>query len=82
MQSNKNVESTLQSPTAHVTRAAFNDSQPMGVDEVDHHLTADSEEIENILMEWDGTKRQLNAERQRCTELEDQLSSLGECVCV
>lgn len=33
----------------------------------------------NIITELDGTKRQLTVERQRVTELEDQLSSLSKC---
>lgn len=59
-----------------------NDSQAMGVDEVDQRQqaadTCDSEELETILTELDGTKRQLNSERLRVSELEDQLSSLSE----
>lgn len=53
----------------------------MGIDEVDRRLaaeTCDNDEIMNIITEMDGTKRQLNAERQRVSELEDQLSSLSK----
>lgn len=74
------MASTIQ-PTPYVNvRSEMNDSEPMmGIDEVDRQLaaTCDSEELENILTELDGTKRQLNSERQRVSELEDQLSSLG-----
>lgn len=54
----------------------------MGVDEVDRSLveTCDNEEIMNIITEMDGTKRQLVAERQRVSELEDQLSSLSKSI--
>lgn len=57
-----------------------NDIQALGIDEVDRRLaeTCDNEEIMNIITEMDGTKRQLNAERQRVSELEDQLSSLSK----
>lgn len=53
----------------------------IGFDEVDHRFTehCDNDEIINIITEFDGTKRQLTAERQRVTELEDQLSSLSKC---
>lgn len=79
VQSNKNVESTGQ-PNA-TRQPTFNDSRPMGIDEVDHQLAhpCDSEEFENILAELEGTKRQLNSERLRVSELEDQLSSLSKC---
>lgn len=56
--------------------------QPLGYDEVDQDRrlaeTCDNEEIMNIITDLDGTKRQLNAERQRVSELEDQLSSLSK----
>lgn len=75
------MASTIQ-PMPYVNvRSETNDSEPMtGIDEVDRQLaaTCDSEELENILTELDGTKRQLNSERQRVSELEDQLSSLGK----
>lgn len=60
--------------------ATTNDIQELGIDEVDRRLaeTCDNEEIMNIITEMDGTKRQLNAERQRVSELEDQLSSLSK----
>lgn len=59
-----------------------NDIQATGIDEVDRRLaeSCDNEEIMNLITEWDGTKRQLNAERQRVSELEDQLSSLSMCL--
>lgn len=53
--------------------------QSIGYDEVDRlGVTCDNEEIETIITELDGTKRQLAAERQRVSELEDQLSSLSK----
>ncbi|XP_055297106.1 cerebellar degeneration-related protein 2 isoform X2 [Sitodiplosis mosellana] len=75
--SNKNMSSTSQIDVV-VAHAMTSDSQAMGIDEVDRRLaeTCDNEEIMNIITELDGTKRQLNAERQRVSELEDQLSSL------
>lgn len=63
------------------TTAIGNDHDAMGIDEVDRRLaaeTCDNDEIMNIITELDGTKRQLNAERQRVSELEDQLSSLSK----
>lgn len=59
-----------------------NDIQTAGVDEVDRRLaeTCDNEEIMNIITELDGTKRQLNVERLRVSELEDQLSSLSKII--
>lgn len=50
------------------------------MDEVDRRLaeTCDNEEIMTIITEFDVTQRQLNAERQRVSELEDQLSSLSK----
>lgn len=57
------------------------DNQTSGIDEVDRTFVenCDNEEILNIITELDGTKRQLTAERQRISELEDQLSSLSKC---
>lgn len=58
------------------------DEQTIGIDEVDRRFTehCDNEEIIHMITELDGTKRQLGAERQRVTELEDQLSSLSKCL--
>lgn len=80
LQSNKNVENTSQSKPSSIYSQTPNESQFIGIDEVDRRLaeTCDNEEIENIITELDGTKRQLNAERQRVSELEDQLSSLSK----
>lgn len=58
----------IETVATHVT----SDVQSIGVDEVDHS------EIINIITELEGTKRQLNVERQRVSELEDQLSSLSK----
>lgn len=77
MQSNKNMsKSRMETAAVHATT---DDIQLAGIDEVDRRLaeTCDNEEIMNIITEMDGTKRQLNAERQRVSELEDQLSSLS-----
>lgn len=62
-----------------MAHASKNNAQTIGVDEVDRRLveSCDSEEIMHIITELEGTKRQLNAERQRVSELEDQLSSLS-----
>lgn len=58
--------------------AQNNIQQSIGYDEVDRlAVTCDNEEIVTIITELDGTKRQLAAERQRVSELEDQLSSLS-----
>lgn len=81
MQSNKNVENTSQpKPSSIYSQTPNDERQFIGIDEVDRRLaeTCDNEEIENIITELDGTKRQLNAERQRVSELEDQLSSLSK----
>lgn len=69
----------METVTSH-SHAGTQDIQPGGVDEVDRRLaeTCDNEEIMNIITELDGTKRQLNVERQRVSELEDQLSSLSK----
>lgn len=50
------------------------------IDEVDRKFaeTCDNEDILNIITELNDTKRQLRDERQRGTELEDQLSSLSK----
>lgn len=63
-----------------IHHSTLNDIQAMGIDEVDRTLaeTCDNEEIMTIITDLDGTKRQLNAERQRVSELEDQLSSLSK----
>lgn len=70
----------MSSTSKIVAPAMTNDIEAIGIDEVDRRLaeTCDNEEIMNIITEWDGTKRQLNAERQRVSELEDQLSSLSK----
>lgn len=59
--------------------ASTSDVQMIGVDEVDRRLaeTCDNDEIINIITELEAAKRQLNAERLRVAELEDQLSSLS-----
>ena len=70
----------MSSTSKIVAPATTNDVEAIGIDEVDRRLaeTCDNEEIMNIITELDGTKRQLNAERQRVSELEDQLSSLSK----
>lgn len=58
----------------------INGGQGQGIDEVDRDLVAncDNEEILNIMAELEASRRQLNNERQRVSELEDQLSSLSK----
>lgn len=71
----------IQSSSAPIP-AQNNIQQSIGYDEVDRlAVTCDNEEIVTIITELDGTKRQLAAERQRVSELEDQLSSLSMCTC-
>lgn len=73
--------SSIITTTTTTTTTIGNDHEAMGIDEVDRRLaaeTCDNDEIMNIITELDGTKRQLNAERQRVSELEDQLSSLSK----
>lgn len=62
------------------TKLLINGGQSQGVDEVDQDLVTncDNEEILNIMSELEANKRQLNNERQRVSELEDQLSSLSK----
>lgn len=62
----------------------INGGQGQGIDEVDRDLVVncDNEEILNIMAELDASRRQLNNERQRVSELEDQLSSLSKCWCL
>lgn len=68
----------IPSQTASIRPQLVN-SQSIGYDEVDRIVeTCDNEEILTIITELDGTKRQLTAERQRVSELEDQLSSLSK----
>lgn len=59
---------------------SFSRSASYGIDEVDRRLNepCDNEEILTIINELDATKRQLIAEQQRVSELEDQLSSLSK----
>ncbi|XP_031622778.1 cerebellar degeneration-related protein 2 isoform X2 [Contarinia nasturtii] len=72
-----NTKGNTETIVAHVSTNNVQPSQPLGVDEVDRLAeTCDSAEILDMITELDGTKRQLNAERQRVSELEDQLSSL------
>lgn len=80
LQSNKNMSNTAHQMTEPISITMNNSEASMGIDEVDQRLadTCDNEEIMNIITELDGTKRQLNAERQRVSELEDQLSSLSK----
>lgn len=65
--------------SADAAVSCTNDQQT-DIDEVDNRLSehCDSDEIIGLITELDGTKRQLAAERQRVTELEDQLSSLSK----
>lgn len=75
LQPNRNLK--FQSSPAPIP-AQNNIQQSIGYDEVDRlAVTCDSEEIVTIITELDGTKRHLAAERQRVSELEDQLSSLS-----
>lgn len=68
----------IPSQTASI-RPQLVSGQSIGYDEVDRIAeTCDNEEILTIITELDGTKRQLTAERQRVSELEDQLSSLSK----
>lgn len=81
LQSNdrSNITTVLHQPIFTTTICG---EQTMGIDEVDRRFAehCDNEEIINIITDLDGTKRQLVVERQRVTELEDQLSSLSECL--
>lgn len=78
-QSNKNTCITSQNEKMAI-HSTVNYVESMGVDEVDQRLadTCDNEEIITIITELDGTKRLLISERQRVSELEDQLSSLSK----
>lgn len=79
LQSNRNTSITSQNETVTIY-TTVQDIQVSGMDEVDRRLaeTCDNEEIMTIITEFDVTQRQLNAERQRVSELEDQLSSLSK----
>lgn len=81
LQSNRNTSNTSQNETITIY-TTVNDIQVSGMDEVDRRLaeTCDNEEIMTIITEFDVTQRQLNAERQRVSELEDQLSSLSKSI--
>lgn len=65
--------------SAEAAVSCTNDQQ-IDIDEVDNRLSehCDSDEIIGLITELEGTKRQLAAERQRLSELEDQLSSLSK----
>lgn len=78
-QTNKNSSNATQNQIITIHTTTVNDIQGIGIDEVDRLAeTCDNEEIMTIITEFDVTKRQLNTERQRVSELEDQLSSLSK----